>query len=1091
MVAMKKQMIWKSTFREIKLSLGRFLAIFAIVTLGVGFLAGLKMAKPAMIETADAYLAEQDFYDYRLLSTLGLEEEEIVYLQSKEEVESAEGAVSFDVLYLNDSGNEGVIRAHSITDEVNRLLLTEGRMPENADECVVDSKMMGNLKIGDTLSLSDNNEEDDLEHFAYREYTIVGIVQSPLYIQYERGNSSLGTGKVAGFVYLPYDGFDVDYYTEAYVKFQEDFPLYGDAYDGYIEAKDSEWEQYLTEAADMRYQRVLTDAKEELADARSEYETEKADAEAELADAKNKLDDAAEKLSDGEQQLADAKQELIDARTTVTEKEQEIADAETELADGEKEIADAIQKWYDGKYELDQAKSAMREGKAQLDSQKSALLAQEQELMDERLAMEAMFSYEQLENDPILRDAYQQILGGLAAVALGKDQIVAAEKEMSAGQEKIKSGDKNLADAWAEIEKGQKEIEDGRAELEDGRSKLADARKDIEEGEKTLTEKEQELADAKIEYEDGLKEYEEGVLEFDEKIADAEAKLTDAEEEIEDIEEPDTYLLGRDTNIGYVCFDSDTSIVAGIANVFPIFFFLVAALVCVTTMSRMVEEQRTQIGTLKALGYSDGIIMTKYLFYAGSAGVLGCIIGFLAGTYLFPQVIWKAYGILYTMDELTYLFDIRLAVIALVITLLCTVGATWLSCRAELSETSAQLMRPKAPKAGKRVFLEKIPFIWKRMSFLHKVSIRNLFRYKRRLFMMVLGISGCMSLLVAAFGIEDSIAGIAKQQFEQIQVYDLEISFSETVSSEELKKIREVSGVTEENIFPVSAGVYDFVTDTERKPVNLVVAEKGREITPFVDLHTKSGEAVAFPGTGEIVISDKLARTYGLQVGDTITLQNEDLETVTAEISGIFQNFIYHYAYINSETYHNETGQSAEYQNVYVNLEKEADAHQVMAELIGMENVASVTVNADVMERINGMLGSLDMIVFVVICCAAGLAFIVLYNLTNINITERVREIATIKVLGFRKNETASYVFRENMLLSLMGIVVGLVLGHFLHRFIMHEIDIDLFAFDVHVRTVSYCYSALLTLLFTTLVNLFMKRKLERISMTESLKSVE
>lgn len=1091
MVVMKKQMIWKSTFREIKLSLGRFLAIFAIVTLGVGFLAGLKMAKPAMIQTADEYLAEQDFYDYRLLSTLGLEEEEVAYFRSKEDVESAEGAVSFDVLYLNAAGSEGVIRTHSITNDVNRLLLTKGRMPESADECVIDSKLMDGLHVGDTLRLSENNEEDDLKHFAYREYTIVGMVQSPLYIQYERGNSSLGTGKVAGFVYLPYDGFDVDYYTEAYVKFKEDFPLYTDAYDSYIETKNDEWEQYLTEAADTRYQRVLAEAKKELADAREEYETEKADAEAELADAKEQLDDAAKKLADGEQKLADAKQELIDARTTVTEKEQEIADAEAELSDGEKEIADAIQKWNDGKYELDRAKSAMRDGAEKLKKQKDVLLAREQELLNQKSMMESVYTNGELEADGPIKDAYQQILGGLAAVSQGKTQIVAAEKEMSAGQEQIKAGDKNLADAWAEIEKGQKRIEDGRAELEDGREKLADARKDIEEGEKTLAEKEQELADAKVEYADGLKEYEDGVSEFDEKIADAEAKLTDAEAEIADIKEPDTYLLGRDTNIGYVCFDSDTSIVAGIANVFPIFFFLVAALVCITTMSRMVEEQRTQIGTLKALGYSDRIIMAKYLFYAGSAAVLGCIIGFLAGTYLFPQVIWKAYGILYTMDELTYLFDIKLAVISLLITLLCTVGATWLSCRAELSETSAQLMRPKAPQVGKRVFLEKIPFIWKRMNFLHKVSIRNLFRYKRRLFMMVLGISGCMSLLVAAFGIEDSIAGIAEQQFEQIQVYDLEVSFSETVTETELKQLQEVSGVTEENMLPVSVGVYDFVTDTERKSVNLVVAENGREITPFVDLHTKAGEPVTFPKVGEIVISDKLARTCGLQVGDTIMLQNDDMETITAEISGIFQNYIYHYAYINSETYQNATGQSAEYQNVYMNLKQEADAHQVMADLMGLDEVTGVTVNADVMERINGMLGSLDMIVFVVICCAAGLAFIVLYNLTNINITERVREIATIKVLGFRKKETASYVFRENMLLSLMGIVVGLLLGYFLHRFIMYEIDIDLFAFDVHVRAISYCYSALLTLLFTALVNLFMKRKLERISMTESLKSVE
>lgn len=1155
---MKRQMIWKSTFREIKQSFGRFFAILAIVTLGVGFFAGLIVSKPAMVKTAQEYLEKQNFYDYRLLSTLGFEQEEVDYLARKEDVKSAEGAVSFDILYLNTNGNEGVAKVHSITDEVNQLKVVAGRMPQSADECVVDSNYFPSSIVGEKIKLSENNTEDDLEHFAYREYTVVGIVQSPLYIQFERGNSSLGNGKVNGFIYLPYSGFDVDYFTEIYVKFAEDFELYSEEYDAYIEALDSVWEEYGTEAADTRYERVVTEAENELADAREEYETEKADAEAELADAKQKLDDAAVKLADGEVQLADAKQELADAKTTVSDKEQELADAETEIAekeqeliDGEQEIKDGIIKWNDGKYQLDQAKKQLQEGIDQLNAQKSELEAKEQELLAGEAALNA--SQQELEQklqelndqaaavdqqEQALREQYgenpipeellaqlqaarEQIAAGIAqvqaglsqiaekrqeiengkiAIAQGREVIAEYEGQLEAGKAKVSAGDKSLADSWAEIEKGQKELADGRMALadakqkiEDGKEQLADARKDITEGETTLTEKEQELADAQKEYADGLKEYEDGKLEFDEKIADAEAELTDAEQEIADIEEPESYLLGRDTNIGYVCFDNDASIVEGIAHVFPVFFFLVAALVCITTMTRMVEEQRTLIGALKALGYSDGIIMSKYLFYAGSAATIGGVAGFAAGTYFFPKVIWYAYGILYRMDALTYVFDWKLAVISLAVALLCSVGATWLSCRVELGEVAAQLMRPKSPKAGKRVFLEYIPFIWKRMSFLRKVSFRNIFRYKGRLFMMVLGIGGCTALLVAAFGIEDSIADVATQQFEEIQIFDFNVAFSDNITQEDFEMLEKAAGVGEDQYLPVSESVYDLVTDKERKPVNLVVmpADGTRDITNFVDLHTSKGEKVLLPGDGEIVLSEKLADTYGLEIGDKITLQNEDMETITATVSGIFQNFIYHYAYINSGTYNQTTGKETEYRNIYVNLPAEADGHQLSATLMKEENVSGVTLNQDTMERFAGMMASLDLIVLVVILCAAGLAFIVLYNLTNINITERIREIATIKVLGFRKKETASYVFRENMMLAAMGIVVGLLLGHFLHRFIMYEINIDLIAFDTHVRPISYVYSALLTLVFTALVNRFMHRKLERISMTESLKSVD
>ncbi len=1169
--------IWKSTLREIKESFGRFIAILAIVALGVGFFAGLKVTRAAMVETTGNYLEKQGFYDFRLMSTLGFGREEVEYLGQQEGVRGVEGAVSFDIICQDADGNESVMKVHSITEELNRLVVLKGRMPQGADECVADANVYGEARIGEILTLSENNAEEDLEHFACREYTVVGIVQSPAYIQYERGNTSLGTGRVSGFVYLPYEGFDVDYYTEIFVKFEEAFPLYSDEYQDFIAEKEPVWEGRLSEAADTRYHRVLKDAQEELAEARAEFDAEKTDAEQELAEAWAELEDAREQLADGERQLAEAREELADARKTVADKtkeladgERELADAEQDLADGEQALGEALAEWNKGNERLGEAESDLAEGRRQLEEQKAALTAGSEEIAAGEQALAAAERELQLKEEELSRGRQEiqgmeqqlkdmldagilsaesaeaqefaariqaakdqfavyemqlqegqeqlareqaKVAAAKSAIAEGWSAVAVYEQQLQEGQEEINRANDDLTAGWEKLEAGQQELIDGRAALEDARAQiadgekqLADAAKEIKEAEQTIADKEGELADGQAEYEDGLAEYEEGVEEFDGKIADAQRKLDDAEQEIADLKEPDSYLLGRDTNVGYVCFENDSSIVEGIANIFPVFFFLVAALVCITTMNRMVEEQRTQIGVLKALGYSEAVIMSKYMFYSGAAAVIGCIIGYAGGTWLFPRVIWTAYGIMYRVDTLVYVFDWKLAVISLAVSVLCSVGTTWLSCRVELKEVAAQLMRPKSPKAGKRVFLEYMTFLWRRLGFLRKVSIRNIFRYKKRLVMMVMGISGCTALLVTGFGIKDSIAEVAVQQFEEIQTYDLNVLFSEDISEEMLERMDGLlenaesgegagTGSGEGAGTAVYAAVHettiDLVTAGGRKSVNLLTLDGNTNMTPFLNLHTADDEPIAFPAVGELVITDKVAKDYGITVGDTVTLQNEDMQTITAKVSGINQNFIYNYVYINSGTYREQTGEEAGFRNLYLNLPGDADAHLIAAALMKWDEVANVTVNADTMERFSSMMRSLDLIVVFVIACAAGLAFIVLYNLTNINITERVREIATIKVLGFHRRETAAYVFRENMVLAALGIMAGLPLGHLLHRFVMNEIHIDMIAFDIRVLPISYFYSVVLTYLFAGLVNLIMGGKLEKISMTESLKSVD
>lgn len=1114
----RKTLLRKSTFREIWSSLGRFMAIFAIIALGVGFFAGLTVAKEAMLVTVKDYLNRQDFYDFRLISTVGFDEGDAGKLG--ENAEAAEGAVSFDILYHMGDGNQGVVKAYSITEEVNTLKLLSGRMPRSGEECLVDSKLMGDSSLGAVLYLSEDNEEEDLEHFAHGAYTVVGIVQSPLYLQYERGNTSLGTGKLDGFIYLPRDGFDVDYDTEIYVRFEHDYDLYSQEYADFVEGEEPRFEQLAKEAAFGRYERIVGEAEAELADAEKEFAEKKAEGEEELADAAQTLEDARKEILEGEQALEDAKkelsegeqtlkekeQELADARITIAEKERELADAETTIAEkeeelkkGEADLAEGKRQWEEGNKEVENGKQTVAENRAALETQANQLEVQKAGL--QAAAAAGLISGQELaaglgaieEGEKAIALYMAQLDQAAAALEEGDSELAKSWKEIAEAEEEIAEGRRALEDARQQLTDGRKSIEEAKEELADGETAIKEAKEELAEGEDTLTEKEKELADGKKEYLEGEQEYQDALIEFQEKIAEAEAELADAKEELSQLEEPDTYVLGRDSNVGYVCFENDSGIIAGIATIFPLFFFLVAALVCITTMNRMVEEQRTQIGVLKALGYGELAIMSKYTTYSGLAAVGGCLVGYFVGTWGFPKVVWYGYGIMYQAEPIAYLFDWKLAVISLAVSLFCSIGTTWFSCRVELAQVAAALMRPKAPKAGKRVLLEYIPFLWKRLGFLKKVSLRNIFRYKKRLFMMVLGISGCTALLVTGFGIKDSIADVAKMQFGEIQTFDLSVSLQESADEELREALEAMEGTGFSDYTFVMEKNMDLVYDNGVRSVILVVGTE-EELPNFIDFHTEDKEPLAYPGPGEAVISDKLARVYRVKTGDSITLRDEDMRAISVRVSAIYENYISDYVHISEDTWRELTGEEPERKTAYVNLDREAGEeapHEVSAALTRLEQVVNVTVNRDTMDRVDNMMASLDIIVAVVILCAAGLAFIVLYNLTNINITERVREIATIKVLGFYRKETASYVFRENLLLTGLGTAVGLFLGHFLHLFVMNEIQVDMMNFDIYVKPASYCYSAVLTIIFAWFVDKVMERKLESISMTESLKSVD
>lgn len=1071
--------MWKSTLREIKQSFGRFMAIFAIVALGVSLFSGLKVLEPAMVTTTNAYLQEKQFYNYRLLSTLGFEQEDVEFLKGKKDVRQIEGAVTFDILCSLEQGSNMVLKAYNLPENINAIELLSGRLPENSQECVVDSAVFSEETIGKKIVLSVDNEEDDLENFVHRAYTIVGIAQSPNYIQFERGNTSLGNGKITGFMYLPDDAFDVDYFTEILVKFDEDFLIYTDAYKNYMDAKEDEWEVFTEEAANLRYERIVAEAEEELLDAKKEFEEEKAEAENELEDARIELADAKKELNKAQKELADAKQKIEDGKQELADGREELSKNIIELQRAEKDIAKGEEEFVNGQQEITQNREVLKTQEAQLAEGMAQLNAGQAQLD----AYKAQI--------PEGMELPQQIVDAQAQLDGQRAQLQEAEKQLEAGKAQLDEAQKQLDSAKAELEAGKARIDAGWDAIEDAQKDMAEAEQELADGEAEILDGEKELADGWVEFYDGQAEYDEGYAEFLTEIADAEAEIADAEKEIADIEKPETYVLGRETNIGYACFENDSAIVNAIANVFPVFFFAVAALVCVTTMNRMVEEQRTQIGVLKALGYSQSSIMGKYLFYSGAAAISGCIAGYFFGIWFFPLVIWYAYGSMYDVDSIIYVFDAGIFICSLLVSMTCSMGTTYLSCRKELSEVAAELMRPKAPKAGKRVFLERIPFVWKRMKFLHKVSYRNVFRYKKRFFMMVIGISGCTALVLTGFGVQDSIANIANDQYDRIQIYDVNVMLSEDVEESTDDLIARIAGERATEYLYVMEKTMDLTTEDAIKGVNLIAIDESADISPYIFLPDAEGNRLEYPKQGECILTDKLANMYELQVGDVITLTDENNHAMEVTLSGIAENYLYNFVYMTIQSYETALGENAEIKSIYLNVAEGIDAYQLTADLMKEEEVTSATVSADSKNRFTSMIESLGLMVVVIILCAAFLAFIVLYNLTNINITERVREIATIKVLGFYRNETASYIFRENLILTFIGAMAGLFLGKLFHGFVMSQVQVDQVSFAVRILPMSYLYSVLMTFVFAFAVNWFMRRKLDRVSMTESLKSVD
>lgn len=1089
----------KNNKREIKHTWERYIAIMAIIILGVGFYAGLKVTKPAMVNNLDNYVKEHKMYDYRLLTTLGLYEEDVHFFNEQEGV-TAEGVITMDFIAAIDSdieedGKQVVLKAYSITENINKLSIIYGKMPEAENEAVLDAAFFTEDIIGAKVKVASFNDEDTRDAFKYDEYTVVGTADSVSYINYDRGTTSLDNGSIYAFVYIPESGFSVDYYSEIMLYMDDELEVYSQEYNDSISENEVLIKKSLEERTIVRYQDIVEEANEELAKAEKDYDegyeeylTKKADAEVDLEAARVKLEDAKLEIIDNEDKLRSGEIELAKAEDDLRKG---LKDYEDGLKEYKDEKADAYELLRANQEELDKNRQTVVLAMSQIED--SGIIARYEQIKEaipsleiaisnlsdvdseEYLALktkldQANAAISEIETTGVINQ-YNILQGSLVELELGQDELAKGKEEADA---KFAEAETGLVAAKSKLDLGFEEVEKNKQDIQDGLDALEDGKKEYEQGLE--------------EYQDGKREAEEGFAEAEKELAEGRGDIDEAKKEVQDIPEPKVFVLNRNHNLGYVNFDGDSSIVAGVAEVLPIFFFLVAALVCSTTMTRMVDEQRTQIGTLKALGYSNGSIARKYIFYSASAALIGCIAGFLLGTKFFPMAIWKAYSMLYDFSPIEYVFDIKLALISLIVSMLCSAGVTYISCKSELLQMPASLIRPKAPKAGKRVMLERIPFIWRKVSFLHKVSIRNILRYKRRFFMTITGIAGCTALIVAALGIKDSIKNVANDQFDSIMIYDYDISFSDDQNAEDIQKFTETyTEELSESVF-VSTDDIEIEWNGAFKKASLVATDDP-DITKVVGLHF-AGEAVPYPAYGKAVLNSRLADEIGIEAGDTLSIRINSTEMVDVEIEGIFDNYMGNYLFITGGTYGELYGEEPLYKNAYAVTDKE-DKYSVSALLRKDDNVTTISIVNDIRAMVDNMMQSLDSIIWLVIACAGALGFVVIYNLNNINITERGREIATLKVLGFYQDETGAYVFRETITLTLIGGILGLVMGKLLHMFIMNQIKVEMISFKQQIFGISYLISLLATFIVTFMVNWMLRKKIDKINMAESLKSVE
>ena len=1103
---MKMKPTHKDFYMEIRKSPGRFLSILFIVALGVAFFSGIRASEPDMRLTGDTYFDESNLMDIKTLSTYGVTQDDVDAILKIDGVEHAEGAYSADFMQIVDK-KQKVLHVISLQDEMNQVKLSDGRMPQKAGECLADQD--AGYKVGDIIKLRSGTSDEVIDTLTTDTLKVVGLCSSPMYISYGRGSATIGTGTISAFVMVPEETFDMDVYTEVYVQVKgaKNEVAFTDGYDKKVEKVLDQIEDITDERAEIRKQELVNEAQEKIDEAREELEQGRADAASELADAAAKIADAEEQLTSGKAQITSGKKQIASAKNTLSKKESELEQAQNQynaglaqLQEGEAQYEaglaqyeaakpEAEAKIQTGREEIEKKKQELAEAPAQLEVLKQSVAGLEQKQTEGTITVEEAATLKELKENqiPQLEDF---IANGEQLIASGEAELDAAQKQLDDTAATLAQTKSELDAAKASLNGVPQQLASGKAQIQSGWTEIRKQEKKLEEGAAEIAENEAKVAEAKIEYANGEEEAAQKIAEGEQKIADAEAK-------VQDIEKPTWYVYDRDTLTEYSGYGENAERLGAIGRVFPVLFFLVAALISLTSMTRMVEEQRTAIGTMKALGYSKMSIAKKYLGYALIATAGGSVLGVLIGEKILPYIIVYAYGILY--QHITHIlipYQWIYAWMAAEAAIVCTMAATFFACYKELVAQPAVLMRPPAPKNGQRVFLERIKFIWKHLSFTWKSCIRNLTRYKKRFFMTVFGIGGCMGLMLVGYGIKDSCYEIAELQFRDIQMYDGSVYLKEDISDETrqnlLDYMKDDSDIS--HYMQTSMKNVTLVNGKNKRDAYQVVFSEPKDVKDYFDFHDrKSKEEYTLDDEG-VIISEKTGKLLNAKAGDTIEIKDEENGNKKVKIAHICENYMGHYIFFTPSYYEKVYGENSEYNSIFFAGQKgdtQEDYNKIGEDILTQDGALSVSYMRDIEKQLDDMLKSLNLVIVVLIISAGMLAFVVLYNLNTVNITERQRELATLKVLGFYDLEVAEHVYRENVLLTFIGAAVGVVLGKFLHAFIIDTVEVDTAMFGRNINFSSYMYSLLFTILFSLIVNGIMYFKLKKIDMVESLKSIE
>ena len=1198
--------------------MGRFVSIFFIVALGVAFYSGIRASEPSMRITADQYFDDSELMDLKVMGTMGLTKADIKSIGKVSGIEAVEGGYSKDVL-CPVGDNEKVVHMLSMQKNFNQVSVVKGRLPEKAGECLVDEDFLSytDLKVGDTVTFHSGDGEALTDSLVTDTYNIVGIGNSPLYISFGRGSSTIGTGEISGFVVVDKASFDMDVYTEAYVKVSgaEEKTAFTDEYNNLSDAAKEAVSAIEEERCAVRKQEIVDEANEKLADsektvneksqeledAKKELESGKSKAAEELEKAKQQLMDGEAELADAKQQIADGETQLADAKAQLNDKQAQLDSAEAQYESGkaqldqkEQELAAAEQTYLSnyakympfitaGKAQIAAGRTQIADGKKQLDeglapltqlsegltgiedgiSQLDVGIAEVQTQVKDGAALYEEYAKipetERTTEQEAYLESWNGVRQGMEAKLVGmqaqktqlettksglllqmnqagfateadleaqitsltkqkadldakEKALLQQEQTLAAQEEELLSAGRQITDGKSQIAAARSQLDSTKSQITDGKAQILSAWALLNEKEDTLNASkaqlasgEQELADGRSEYEQAAKEAEEQITDGQAKITDGEKQLTDAKQQIADakaeikkIENPKWYVQTReDALTEYQGYGDNADRMRSIGKVFPVLFFLVAALISLTTMTRMVEEQRVQIGTMKALGYGKAAIAGKYIGYALIATLGGSIFGVLAGEKILPFIIIYAYMILYKhLPAILVPYHMSYALQASGIAVACTLIATIASCYKELAAEPAELMRPAAPKQGKRILLERIGIIWKHLNFTWKSTVRNLIRYKKRFFMTIFGIGGCMALMVVGFGLKDCIYEIVSLQYEKVQFYDAATYMSDDISEENRQQLHDYLDQNADIKETIEARMQktDVKSASGKKTLYLMVPSDNEKIEDFLSFHSRTNKDEVYSlKKDEVILTEKMASLLNVKVGDELTIEDEDRGDQTVTVGAICENYMSHYLYLSPEKYEELYGVPAEYNTIIYSVKdgKDDQIEKIGTKLLSMDGVLNVSYTSSIEGRLDDMLRSLNLVIVVLIVSAGMLAFVVLYNLNNINITERQRELATLKVLGFYDGEVASYVYRENILLTIIGSVVGMVLGNLLHRYIILTVEVEEAMFGRQIHWQSYLYSFLFTVAFSLFVNWVMFYKLKKIDMVESLKSVE